>query len=117
MSYGEGSIYRLQRCNFPLQIVLIFLFELIFIPSFSQITDYETQLYTVEDGLPHTIVRSIAQDRYGFIWVYTMHGVSRFDGSRFTSYYTALEELGNFRRDSRGDMWFVSFDGKLFSCN
>ncbi len=42
--------------------------------------------YTVEDGLYHSIVRDIIQDRFGFMWIATSEGLQRFDGRSFTYY-------------------------------
>lgn len=40
----------------------------------------------LEDGLPGGEVRSIIQDRDGFIWLAAGNGLSRFDGYEFVSY-------------------------------
>jgi signal transduction histidine kinase/ligand-binding sensor domain-containing protein len=44
--------------------------------------------YTIEDGLVNNEVLNIYQDSYGFIWLCTRGGLSRYDGSRFTNYTT-----------------------------
>jgi len=41
---------------------------------------------TVEDGLPHSYVRSIIEDRDGFMWFATARGVVRYDGARLVVY-------------------------------
>ncbi len=38
------------------------------------------------DGLLHTTVRGIGQDKRGFIWILTTNGLQRFDGYRFLNY-------------------------------
>lgn len=38
------------------------------------------------DGLLSNSVKSITQDKHGFIWVVTENGLNRFDGSRFFQY-------------------------------
>ncbi|MEO6130913.1 MAG: two-component regulator propeller domain-containing protein, partial [Saprospiraceae bacterium] len=38
------------------------------------------------DGLLHTMVRGIGQDTRGFIWILTLNGLQRYDGSRFVNY-------------------------------
>jgi len=42
--------------------------------------------YTTRDGLAQSQVRTIAQDAQGFLWVGTLGGVSRFDGSGFRNH-------------------------------
>ena len=47
---------------------------------------YNTHLYTTADGLPDNYIFSIKQDSYGYLWICTANGLSRFDGKRFVSY-------------------------------
>ena len=46
--------------------------------SFRHITD--------EDGLSSNHVRSLMQDRFGFVWVGTDQGLNRYDGQSFRIY-------------------------------
>lgn len=39
--------------------------------------------WSADDGLPHSQVHAISQDRDGFIWVASWEGTARFDGRRF----------------------------------
>jgi signal transduction histidine kinase/ligand-binding sensor domain-containing protein len=41
---------------------------------------------TVEDGLPHSYVRAILEDRDGFMWFATARGLVRYDGARLVVY-------------------------------
>lgn len=45
--------------------------------------EFLLQVWQVEDGLPHNIVRRIMQDRNGYLWLGTAGGLARFDGARF----------------------------------
>jgi signal transduction histidine kinase/ligand-binding sensor domain-containing protein len=45
--------------------------------------------YDVGNGLAHSQVTSIFQDRKGYLWFGTFEGLSRFDGYGFTNYSTA----------------------------
>ncbi len=42
--------------------------------------------YGVSEGLAHSSVHSIHQDKKGYLWIGTREGLSRFDGYRFTNY-------------------------------
>jgi two-component system, sensor histidine kinase ChiS len=42
--------------------------------------------YSTQNGLTSNAVRSIAQDRLGFIWLATASGLNRFDGLQFRQY-------------------------------
>lgn len=44
--------------------------------------DINVQHLSVEQGLSHYTVNSIYQDEFGFIWIGTMDGLNRYDGSR-----------------------------------
>ncbi len=64
--------------------------------------------YTVEDGLPHSNVLRVFQDRRGFIWFGTQYGVARFDGKRFEKF----DDYEPFR--SRQFLGFLDLpDGRL----
>jgi len=45
--------------------------------------------YTVRDGMVANPVRTIYQDKNGFMWIGTWEGLSRYDGYRFTNYTIA----------------------------
>lgn len=45
--------------------------------------------YTVDDGLPQSIITDIMKDSRGFIWLASNGGVSRFDGHIFHNYSVA----------------------------
>jgi ligand-binding sensor domain-containing protein/signal transduction histidine kinase len=42
--------------------------------------------YTTSDGLAHDRIRCIVPDSQGFLWLCTVDGLSRFDGTRFVNY-------------------------------
>jgi ligand-binding sensor domain-containing protein/signal transduction histidine kinase/DNA-binding response OmpR family regulator len=47
---------------------------------------------TVENGLSHNAVLSIAQDGRGFMWYGTRYGLNRYDGQRFKIYKTDRQD-------------------------
>ena len=44
--------------------------------------------YTIEDGLPQSVVETIYQDKEGFLWIATQDGISRFDGYDFENFFS-----------------------------
>jgi len=44
------------------------------------------QRYNVSNGLANNVGFDVAEDTYGFLWITTRNGISRFDGSEFVSY-------------------------------
>lgn len=72
-----------------------------------------TKHYTVDDGIPSSEVYHVIQDRLGYIWFATDHGVSRFDGYTFTHFNTneGLTDNTVFKllEDSAGRIWCMTF--------
>jgi ligand-binding sensor domain-containing protein len=61
------------------------------IPAISagQLQNVYFKNYSVQDGLSHTKVNSICQDKYGFMWFATESGLNKFDGCNFIKYYAS----------------------------
>ncbi|GAA0785858.1 diguanylate cyclase [Shewanella aestuarii] len=49
------------------------------------ILNYES--YTVANGLSQNTVTSIVEDSEGYVWIGTVNGLNRFDGTEFTHFY------------------------------
>ncbi|HXL57310.1 MAG TPA: two-component regulator propeller domain-containing protein, partial [Chitinophagaceae bacterium] len=63
------------------------------LPTFAQ--QFSILNYTVNDGLPSNQINSTCEDSYGFLWIGTSNGLSRFNGKNFVNYgYTeGLQDL------------------------
>jgi len=74
---------------------------------------YYFKHYQTDDGLSHSSVRSIIQDRKGFIWIGTRGGLNRFDGYNFKSYKNKADKFGyigndiitSLAEDQTGKLW------------
>ena len=67
---------------------------------------------------PHSITRSVLQDKNGIIWLATWEGIIRFDGNLFTN-ITVKEGLNRFHvcsilEDKTGNLWFGTIDGGVY---
>jgi signal transduction histidine kinase/ligand-binding sensor domain-containing protein/DNA-binding response OmpR family regulator len=71
------------------------------------------------DKLSSSLINCICQDKYGYIWVGTDYGLSRFDGYRFTNYHHASEDttslvdntVQDLFVDSKGNLWIGGSKG------
>ncbi|HKQ79501.1 MAG TPA: two-component regulator propeller domain-containing protein [Blastocatellia bacterium] len=71
--------------------------------------------YDVSDGLAHSHVGAIHQDRKGYLWFGTWEGLSRFDGYRFKN-YGVRDGLGHnivngIAEDRQGRLWVATNGG------
>ena len=78
---------------------------------------YFFEHYTTYDGLPSNTIHCTYQDRFGFVWIGTRDGLSRFDGYDFrspgsvmNSDITHLASM-DLEEDEDGMLWFSTSDG------
>ena len=73
----------------------------------------------MNEGLPSSLVSDILQDRRGFMWIGTAHGVARYDGHRFRTYGASRDSLHalpigmvtQLYEDRQGTLWVVTTAG------
>lgn len=78
--------------------------------------------YSALDGLISNTISGIKQDDYGFLWISTWNGLSRFDGYNFYNYKTGpashVPNLHNriidFVIDQRQNIWLRMYDDRIF---
>ncbi len=76
------------------------------------------RLYTA-DQLSSSMIDYMTQDAYGFIWVATQYGLNKFDGYRFTHYFTDRNDttsipgndISRMMVDSQHRLWIGSSKG------
>jgi len=95
-------------------VILLFLFSGIASgqnrPSFEHIT--------IEDGLANNSVRSIFQDREGYLWFGTLNGLSRYDGQQFKTFIfdpddsTSISnnKIREIFQDGAGYLWITTYN-------
>lgn len=67
-------------------VSILFLFSLLSVSIWSQ--RYSFLSYNTAQGLPQSQVRSITQDKDGYLWIGTLGGLAKFNGKEFHSYST-----------------------------
>ena len=73
-----------------LSTILISFFLLLTVSLWGQLPDKAFWQITTRDGLSHNVVHSIAQDKEGFIWIGTFHGLNRWDGHQMQEFKWSL---------------------------
>lgn len=81
--------------------------------------------YSTDDGMPSNTIAKLCCDDYGFLWMATWNGVSRFDGYTFYNYQTGnrsgIRGLHNrvdgMIADQSQNLWLKMYDGRLFVIN
>lgn len=81
--------------------------------------DYNREIWTTSDGLPHNTINDISQDQDGFLYFASWEGAARFDGRRFE--LLRQEQLANLvdsgilivKKLASGDMLFGGSRGGL----
>ena len=79
----------------------------VFTVGFSQ--RYNFISYSLEDGLPQSQVSDICQDQFGYLWIGTETGLSRFNGLEFVNYST-----DDGLPDNEIDKLFIDENNKLW---
>lgn len=77
------------------------------------------QHFSTEEGLSHSTITDIFQDRSGFLWISTYNGLNRFDGTTFRTYFTiegaknsiASPETYKIFEDTKGNLWIGTTAG------
>ena len=64
-------------------------FPAVALDTSKSLSDLTHQVWSVDDGLPHSTVRSVAQTPDGYLWFATHEGAARFDGLAFTVFNQA----------------------------
>ena len=59
------------------------------LPGLASAQRFAFKYYSHDEGLTSLDVHSLLQDRTGYVWVATQNGLFRYDGARFTGFYTA----------------------------
>ena len=89
--------------------------------AYSQLSVNNLTWYTEKDGLPGTQVNKIIVDQFGYIWIGTINGLSRYDGYNFKRFYQNPNDPGSIKglvvwsifEDSKGRIWVGSQPGNL----
>ncbi len=71
---------------------LLILFISFFVPASGQYFRMHFDHLSVTEGLSQSSVRSITQDKHGFMWFATLDGLDKFDGYEIVTYYAGHKD-------------------------
>ncbi len=80
------------------------------------LSDYLSDVWQTENGLPQNAVQAVVQTRDGYIWLGTTAGLVRFDGLRFTVFDRGQLKVNNVHallEDRDGRLWIGTYGGGL----
>jgi hypothetical protein len=83
----------------------------------SGLAAFLSDVWQIEDGLPHNAVQAIVQSRDGYLWMGTPGGLARFDGARFTLFNQGELRHNNVHAllaDRDGSLWIGTYGGGLY---
>ncbi len=90
-----------------------------FLINASPVSHLKIQHFDQKSGLEFVTVTSIKQDPFGFIWLASQDGLSRFDGNRFLTFHKKLNDpeslmdnfIWNIFADDDNSLWLATQNG------
>ena len=81
--------------------------------------------YSADEGMSSNTISDIEIDGYGFIWIASWNGLSRFDGYHFNNYHTGNtsgipllhNRIERIYFDHSQNVWMAMYDGRVFVLN
>lgn len=103
----------------PIRTSPLLLLLLSSLSLFAQPSPIQFDRFSTEQGLSNPLIRCIAQDKLGYMWIGTNNGLNRFDGYSFTSYFHDPADPGSLSdnniwvviSDQNGDLWLGTSAG------
>lgn len=116
---------RTQTRNILIQMAIFVMTATGVTPSNAQILQASLSHYSADNGLASNTVSDICQDDYGYIWIATWNGLSRFDGYDFYNYATGYRSgipslhnrISDLCIDLSQNIWMKMYDGRIFVIN
>ena len=78
--------------------------------SYGQQHPLKFSYLTVDEGLSHTDVKDIKQDKKGFIWIATLFGLDRYDGYSIKKFYDNSDPYNNALKNRIRNICFSTDD-------
>lgn len=87
--------------------------------SIAQYNNIKFDRLLVSDGLVQSSISDIVRDQYGYLWIGSRGGLSRYDGSEFENYFKNPKDSFSLshssvwclKNDQNGDLWIGTSNG------
>lgn len=104
------------------KLILLALLSILHL-SLQASVEIRSERLTTSDGLADNSIRYIYQDNKGFLWLATLNGLSRYDGTSFVNFYPqedkqlslADHRIKSLTEDRHGFLWITTY-ADIFSC-
>lgn len=104
-----------------MQRILIIILSVLFLvqqPTYAQNEDLSFYTLNDKDGLNHNLIFSFLKDSRGILWIGTINGLDRFDGSHFYSFKMKRDSnsipnagINSLCEDKKGNIWGATSNG------
>jgi signal transduction histidine kinase/CheY-like chemotaxis protein/ligand-binding sensor domain-containing protein len=102
-------------------IIFLVLLTGVYPNTFAQRNNLHFEHITPAEGLSHSYVTAIHQDKYGFMWFGTQDGLNKYDGYTFTVYKTIPGQekslsnnfISDIIEDKDGNLWIATWGGGI----
>ena len=113
---GSGKM-QLSKLILWILLVLILVLRFPLVDAQNELLKFEN--YSKDNGLLHSQILSIYQDKQGLLWIGSYGGLNRFDGTNFISYTTENSELPTNvilsihepKYDAGNSLWLGTYSG------
>lgn len=95
------------------------------IPVTAQYYNLTFRNYSSSNGLSQSEVLCAIEDKFGFIWIGTRYGLTRYDGKEFRTFYHSINDpkslgeniVSDIKQDSEGSLWFALYNSGVSKMN
>jgi len=84
-----------SKYNITVKAIVLIVLAIFVLPALVAAQYFAVNSYTAQNGLCHSNIFRIYQDKRGFLWFCTAYGLSRYDGKKFNNYYDTDGLAGN----------------------
>jgi signal transduction histidine kinase/ligand-binding sensor domain-containing protein/DNA-binding response OmpR family regulator len=117
------NLFRCCLSTLKSSIFMLLLFLMVFFPfrSIAQHDYLKFENLGIAEGLSHSFVKSIFQDKQGFLWFGTHNGLNRYDGYSYKVYKTSSDDrksisgnqISKIKESKNGNLWIATSGGGI----